>query len=115
MNPSPRSANPDYSPRLIGVCMAWAMFAFGFVGHAEPHVPSSGSEILERLNVNVSGKQARQVRELQQRTLADRDNPALACELARFWIQQSRLESNPRYLGRAQAAFSPWWTQPGPN
>ncbi len=38
----------------------------------------------------------------------------LAVEVARRDIQESRSRSDPRYLGYAQAALSPWWAEPSP-
>lgn len=38
----------------------------------------------------------------------------LASTLAQRYIEQARIEGDPRYLGYAQAALAPWWTQPQP-
>ncbi|RYX94183.1 MAG: hypothetical protein EOO28_15445 [Comamonadaceae bacterium] len=38
--------------------------------------------------------------------------PDKAAASAREWINLSRLEAEPRYLGRAQAVLAPWWDKP---
>ena len=39
---------------------------------------------------------------------------AAATRVARLCIEAARREADPRYLGRAQAALSPWWTEAAP-
>ncbi len=39
-------------------------------------------------------------------------SPEAAATTAREWIELSRREADPRYLGRAQAALAPWWDKP---
>jgi hypothetical protein len=40
------------------------------------------------------------------------NTPEGAAASAREWIQLSRQEADPRYLGRAQAVLAPWWDKP---
>lgn len=110
MKLSPRPMLFDFCPRLILGCVAWATLLFGSVSYGAPRVPGSGSEVLEKLLMKPTDPAIRQIRDLQAKLSNTQDNADLACEVARLWIQQSRAETNPRYLGRAQAALSPWWT-----
>ena len=46
---------------------------------------------------------------LRTQLLAKPNNVNLAVRLARLYIERSRDEGDPRYLGYAQAALGPWW------
>lgn len=82
--------------------------------HAEPFVPTDGSQVLERLRSKPLDPAAHHLHELRARLAADPQNPAVACDFARQCIELSRSEANPRYLGRAQGALAPWWNEPAP-
>jgi predicted Zn-dependent protease len=41
-------------------------------------------------------------------------DPRLAAALAQRYIEQARLEGDPRYLGYAESALAPWWKQARP-
>ena len=47
--------------------------------------------------------------EVRAALAASPDDIMLACALAKLYIERSRNEGDPRYLGYAQAALSPWW------
>jgi tetratricopeptide (TPR) repeat protein len=79
-----------------------------------PRTPTSDQEVLERLPTGSSDPRARELAQLRARLAASPDDLALAVEVARRNIQESRARSDPRYLGYAQAALAPWWTQPSP-
>lgn len=75
--------------------------------HAAPYVPERNDEILERLPQRPGA-----ALELGQLRLQLRESPKnldLALTLARRYIEQARAESDPRYLGYAEAALKPWW------
>ncbi|QOY93795.1 hypothetical protein IM543_20000 [Massilia sp. UMI-21] len=78
---------------------------------AAPYIPSSGSQVLERLPARFDPVQ----RELAQLRAALAANPrdlARASALARRCIELARRDGDPRYLGYAQAALAPWWKLP---
>ena len=80
---------------------------------ATPSIPSSGSQVLERLPGGLDPAR----RELQglRAALSGKPNDLLlATTLAQRYIEQSRRDGDPRYLGYAEAALAPWWTQPQP-
>jgi cytochrome c-type biogenesis protein CcmH/NrfG len=54
------------------------------------------------------------IRRLRSQLNAHPDDVTLAASLARRYITLARSETDPRYLGYAQAALHPWWQQPAP-
>ena len=84
------------------------------VGNAEPFIPTDGNQVLEKLRATAFDPAARELREMRARLNLEPNNSTLACDYARACIERSRSESDPRYLGRAQAALEPWWAAPTP-
>ncbi len=76
---------------------------------ASPRVPTDDSEVLERLP-RVSTLFASR----GEAAVARSPDPLSAAIEARRWLELNRAESDPRYLGRAQALLSPWWHQTDP-
>ncbi len=74
---------------------------------AEPHLPTTDNEVLERLP-NPDSRLG-DLRPLRQRLALEPDNLDLALDLARRYIQLGRAEADPRYYGYAQAVLAPWW------
>jgi len=98
---------------FIFFACACACLLAGAGANAAPYIPSSGAQVLERL----PGGLAPARRALQEARSALRAHPhdlALATNLAQRYIEQSRRDGDPRYLGYAQAALVPWWDQPQP-
>jgi Tfp pilus assembly protein PilF len=83
-------------------------------GADEPFVPKSDGEVLERLVTGATDPRARELAALRRAVAADPQNLENAVALARKDIEESRARSDPRYLGYAQAALSPWWQEPSP-
>jgi hypothetical protein len=80
---------------------------------AAPHIPADGSQVVERLPSRADPVQRELLRlrgELSRRP----GDVELASALARRYIEQARVEGDPRYLGYAQAALAPWWKQATP-
>ncbi|KQW51667.1 MULTISPECIES: hypothetical protein [unclassified Roseateles] len=74
---------------------------------AEPFVPKDDADIVQRLPYRVDAT------ERARRAALARD-PAqlpLAAATARAALQRARVHGDPRELGVAQAALSPWWRQ----
>jgi Tfp pilus assembly protein PilF len=80
---------------------------------AAPRVPKDGKQVVERLPSRSDPVQ-RELRRLRGALSARPGDVALAGTLARRYIEQARSEGDPRYLGYAEAALAPWWTQPQP-
>jgi hypothetical protein len=88
---------------------ALCVISLTVIAHATPYIPQDGGEVLEKLRSTAFDPDAREIRELRTRLSADPTNLSLACQYARRCIERSRAEADPRFLGRAQAALSPWW------
>ena len=94
------------------------LFFFAFActlgtASAAPYIPASGAQVLERLPGGASPMR-RDLQRLRTALDANPGNLELATMLAQRYIEQSRRDGDPRYLGYAQAALAPWWAQPQP-
>jgi tetratricopeptide (TPR) repeat protein len=69
--------------------------------HADPHVPSSDNAVLAELSAGT------RYADVSARRLA-RARVDVAIPLAQFYIQQSRVSGDLRFLGYAEAVLAPW-------
>ena len=81
--------------------------------HAAPHTPQRGDDIIEQLPRRTDPAQ-QALRQLRAQLAASPKNVELATAIAQRYIVTARAETDPRYLGYAQAALAPWWNQPAP-
>ena len=79
-----------------------------------PHTPVDDTVVLERSVTRAGDANERAARELRAAHARDPRNLDAALRLAAMHLQKWRSESDPRQLGRAQAALAPWWSQPEP-
>jgi len=79
---------------------AWLIVAMS-VARADPYVPDSDAVILAELPAGAH------FADMTARRLA-RDRVDVAVPLAQFYIQQSRLSGDLRFLGYADAVLAPW-------
>ncbi len=82
--------------------------ASGF-GIAKPYVPASDHQVLERLPFKPNDPLARELLRLRSDLQRDKHNLPAALKLANRYYSLVGEEGDPRYLGYAQAALSPWW------
>lgn len=94
-----------FAARVAALCLVAA------VAQAAPFVPSDDAQVLERLPGG-SAAQLRQLKSMQAAAAQSPNDLARATALATANIRASRLEGDPRFLGYAQAALSPWWKDP---
>ena len=80
---------------------------------AAPYTPKDGSAVIEQLPRRADATQS-ELRGLRQQLNATPQDLALAASLAQRYIALARSETDPRYLGYAQAALAPWWRQTAP-
>lgn len=92
---------------LIGV------FAPG-QGAAKPFVPGDDALVLERLPSRPGDPVARELRQLRGQLASQPHNLQLAARLAKRYFELAMGEGDPRYIGYAQAALTPWWDSPQP-
>jgi Tfp pilus assembly protein PilF len=92
-----------------------AAFALAVTGAAcaAPYVPASGSQVVEHLPSRADPVQRELARMRAELARAPGDM-GRATALARRYIEQARIEGDPRYLGYAQAALAPWYALPDP-
>jgi tetratricopeptide (TPR) repeat protein len=94
----------------LGVCLC-ALAAHAAT--AAPYIPAKGSDVVERLPRRTDPAQ-QELQRLRAQLAANPNNIALATMVARQHIDTARRETDPRYLGYAQAALAPWWAMPAP-
>ena len=80
---------------------------------AAPYTPKDGGAVIEQLPRRTDATQS-ELRGLRQQLNAAPNDLALAAGLAQRYIALARSETDPRYLGYAQAALAPWWRQAAP-
>lgn len=78
-----------------------------------PFTPASDGTVIETL-ARRSDPVQRELGALRRQLAASPDDVALATNLAQRYITLGRAETDPRYLGYAQAALAPWWQAPAP-
>ena len=81
---------------------------------AAPFVPTSDGQVLERLPARAADPRQRELRALREQWRGAPDDAATAVRLARRYVEEAGTEGDPRYVGYAQAALAPWWTQADP-
>jgi tetratricopeptide (TPR) repeat protein len=93
----------------------WHMIALGSLAlalsapvAAAPFVPADDAQVLERLP-DRTAPQYRDLKRLQAAVAAAPNDVAAATALANAYYRISRSEGDPRFLGYAQAALTPWW------
>ncbi|WP_332859966.1 hypothetical protein [Janthinobacterium svalbardensis] len=80
---------------------------------AAPYTPKDGAAVIEQLPRRADAAQS-ELRGLRQQLSAAPNDLALATGLAQRYIALARSETDPRYLGYAQATLAPWWRQAAP-
>jgi tetratricopeptide (TPR) repeat protein len=83
------------------------MLAGASAALAAPHVPTDDNAVLAELSAGT------RFADVSARRLA-RSRVDVAIPLAQFYIQQSRLSGDLRYLGYAEAVLAPWVKQTSP-
>jgi tetratricopeptide (TPR) repeat protein len=98
--------------RLLVCSLAAVLFAAGSV-LGKPFVPASDDVVVERLpeQTDPSLKDLKRMRAALATRPRDLD---VATNVARRAIDAARATGDPRFLGQAQAALTPWWTASDP-
>ena len=93
---------------VLLAALTLAVLAVAGMAEAAPYIPKDGNAVIEQLPRRADATQMalRAQREQLSRTPQDL---ALATSLAQRYIGLARSETDPRYLGYAQAALAPWW------
>lgn len=102
-------------PLFAGVVWWFIGLVWAGAVQATPYLPASDNQVLERLRTRPADPAARELRALRNRLAQKPRDLQLATGLAKRYIEQGRLEADPRYNGYAQAALAPWWNAPHPQ
>lgn len=102
---------------LFGAPVAVLALAAWFApraAHGGPYVPRSDTEQLERLPLSARDPDALELRALERTVRAHPGELSGRVALARKCIELYRKQSDPRYLGRAEAALGAAFADPAP-
>ena len=81
---------------------------------AAPRVPATDAEVLARVPARSGDARALGLQSLRAAWRGNPRDPALAVALAQRYVEEAAANGDPRYIGYAQAALAPWWTEPAP-
>ncbi|HEX6721388.1 MAG TPA: hypothetical protein VF107_07445, partial [Burkholderiaceae bacterium] len=81
---------------------------------AEPFVPRSDDQVVERLPLRASDAAARELAALRAQWRREPGNADAAVALALAYIDRAAADGDPRYVGYAQSALQRWWGMPEP-
>src|SRR6266446_3821502 len=91
------------------VCTVFMIAAIGAPAVATPFVPTSDSQVLERLPFPASDPAVRGLRILSNELARRPDDLPLAVRVAQGNLELGRVTADPRYAGYAQAALTSSW------
>lgn len=81
---------------------------------AAPYKPGSDAQVLERVSARASDPRSREIESLREAWQRDPRDADTAVRLARRWFEEALAQGDPRFVGHAQAALGPWWSEPAP-
>ena len=99
--------------RVYGFTLACLLTTLNLAA-AAPHVPVSDDTVLERLPFRPNDPIAREMATLRTALRQNPRDEKAAVKLAQRYYGLVAEEGDPRYIGYAQAALSPWWSLPEP-
>jgi hypothetical protein len=91
-----------------------ASLALWLPATAAPHLPATDATVLERVPARAVDPRVRDLQALRAAWRASPRDVDLAVQLARRYVDEAAAEGDPRYIGYAQAALAPWWTEAAP-
>jgi predicted Zn-dependent protease len=98
----------------VQCCLMLALVLLvGAPASAKPYLPADDGVVLERLPERTDPS-LRDIKRLRAALDRNPSDLALAARVARRAIEAARETGDPRFLGQAQAALTPWWTEPDP-
>lgn len=93
---------------ILRVALSFIFAVATLSAAAAPFRPTDDNYVVERINRSAFASSA-QIREQRARLARQPENVALATRSAQNFVLQARAAGDPRFLGYAQAALSPWW------
>ncbi|MGE3153860.1 MAG: tetratricopeptide repeat protein [Nitrospiraceae bacterium] len=85
-----------------------------WVGAAAPFVPSDDKQALERVRERPLDPTWQELRRLREAVKRNPGDVQPAVRLAARYVERSRSEADPRYLGYAEAVLAPWLAREQP-
>lgn len=110
--PRPASLRNAFSTQLKKAGCSFASISLllcGSLAVAVPFVPSTDSQVLERLALSAKDPAMRELRMMRSALGRQPENLQLAIQVARRYSELGRATGDPRFSGYAQAALTPWW------
>lgn len=83
-------------------------------GRTAPFLPSDDKQVLERVRERPLDPAWQEMRRLRETVMRKPDDLEAAERLAARYIERSRSEADPRYLGYAEAVLAPWLAREQP-
>ena len=103
------------APRLLASALVLTLnCTLSPLATAAPRLPDSDTQVLDRVPARAADPRVRDLQALRSAWRAAPRDVDLAVRLARRYVEQAAAEGDPRYIGYAQAALTPWWTAPAP-
>lgn len=84
------------------------------VAYATPFIPDSDATVLEHLPFKASDPTTRELRKLREELSENPQNLEKAVKLAQRYFRLALADGDPRFIGYAQAALTPWWAMEKP-
>ena len=98
---------------LVALWIAVMMSAGVSATAAKPFVPSGDDVVVERLPEQ-GDPALKELKRIRAALAKDPRNLGIAAAVARRTMEAARATGDPRFLGQAQAALTPWWTVADP-
>ncbi len=102
------------SPRFTFPVLAALCYCSIALVQAAPYLPTSDTQVLEKLPFRPNDPIAREMSQLRSGLQQNPRDLDKAITLARRYYRLVAEEGDPRYLGYAQATLSPWWAMAEP-
>lgn len=99
---------------LLTLALLASLLSSSAISLATPFTPASDATVLERLPFKTNAPAARELRQLRAALAEHPQDSELAIKLAQRYYQLALADGDPRFIGYAQAALTPWWEQQEP-
>jgi Tfp pilus assembly protein PilF len=102
------------TPRRRLACLCLLAACCAGPAQAAPYTPRADDQVVERLPTKRSDPATAELEALRAAARAHPRDADAAVALSRRYFAMAMAEGDPRYVGYAQAALTPWWTEPAP-
>jgi hypothetical protein len=99
---------------LLRSTLAAAACGLSLAASAAPYTPTNDAQVLERVVARVGDARGRELEALRAAWRREPRTPAAALAFARRAFDEALAQGDPRFVGQAQAALAPWWSERAP-